>query len=1625
MPLKTKSLREIVMLLCFTFFSFYSFSQTSSFTVNDSAQCITGNSYIFSNTSTGSGNTYLWSFGDGTTSTSTNPSKVYTTAGIYSVELKVTNSGIDYYSSKTIAVDPMPVASFYSIASTQSGGSYTFISTSTITSGTMSYSWNFGDGTSSTQINPTKNYLATGTYAVTLTVTSNGGCVSTSTQNVNVTLAGLLAAFDISSLSSQCLSGNSFTFTNQSSTGGGITYSWNFGAGATPATFTGSNPPSVTYSSGGAKTVTLTVNSTSPVATAVSTQTVNVYANPTASFTHSNVANVFTFTSTSVNTSNVSWLSNGNNIGSGNTINYTYNTPGVYTIKLAAQNGNCYDTATQTITAPVAPPPTAAPVASFNVVSSSSQCISGNSFTFNNTSSGVGNTYQWSFPSATPSSSNSLNPGTVVFNASGVHVVTLTVTNAGGTSAANQAVTVSAKPTASFSYSNNGADYTFFNGSYISAGTISSYEWAVDGTNFSSIQNPPLQTLTAGTRVVRLIVVSDAGCRDTISQTINVTVVAPPAGAPVASFSFASGNTQCLSGNSFTFTNSSTGTGNTYAWTFAGGTPATSTSANPGTVTFATAGSHLVTLVATNVNGTSTSTQYAVIANPVASFNTYTNTSAGDSYTFISTSTVPSGTMTYSWNFGDGSPASSLVNPTHTYSTPGTYTVTLTVTGSNGCPATTTTGSVTYCPKAVAAFNVSSSTSQCLTGNSFTFNNTSSNTAGTPASGMSYLWKFGDGSTSTLQNPPAKSYAAWGDYDVQLFATVTSGGCTHTDSVKIFKAVSAEPMPVASYNLYLDTYLQATALYSDTVKRCFRPGMDFAYHSSSTVARGQMAIRKWSFETAAIRFREGDSVHYHNPRVIFDTAGTYHVKHTITTDKGCKDSVIRVVRLSDPRAVFTADTIVVPDAYAAPQVVLTNNSYDYGGWIMGYNWNFGGPGAAPTSSTAQNPGNVTYTCGGTKTLTLTITSDAGCTNTTTRNVVIKIKPRAGFTIGTPNYTPQVWSRPTIAMTNTTNSVDACASYAYAWTFTNATPATSSAANPSIVFNASGTQTVGLLVTNTNGGKTDYIENTVLVAIRPRANFTTSVAAATPNGTRLVTLNNTSSSLDANPSATLALHTYSVNWGDGSPVQTGTGTPTLTHTYAAGGVYSVSLDMTNPVSGLSHNRTANVTVYIQPQASFTTSAATYSPDAFAQPSYDFNASASTVSNDASGSLSYSWNFGAGASPATSTSVSPTGVVYASSGTKTVTLTVTNTNGNLTNVSTQNVVVAIKPKAAFTSALDYNGDVYSNPNVNFTNTSTINDGSASLSYSWNFGAGASPATSTSATPPSVTYSSGGSKTITLTVTNTFTGGTTTDTYTDNVNVVITPKARISVQNTVVAVPAPFGIGGAANYQSYVVSAISNPVVAQQSSVASGSIVSSLIEIDYTHIPSTTTTTNWVSQVGSPYTDVNFSIEDAIKADYSFTIRLYVTNDLGVTDVTSITIANGVQTGGHTYRLAGNAPAGPIRTPQVTVPPITRNTRGTGIVAASPVVNNLKGFVVYPNPTKNNVMVTFETAASTKSVSIQLVDLSGKVVRVQKEQNNASSKIQSTINVSNLPSGTYNVLLIDEKGNKLGTSKFVKAN
>lgn len=88
-------------------------------------------------------------------------------------------------------------------------------------------------------------------------------------------------------------------------------------------------------------------------------------------------------------------------------------------------------------------------------------------------------------------------------------------------------------------------------------------------------------------------------------------------GAPVANFTGTP--TNVCAGQTVTFTNTSTGTGNTYSWTFTGGTPSTSTATNP-TVTYNTAGTYQVSLVATNSNGTNTKTQagYITVASSTA-----------------------------------------------------------------------------------------------------------------------------------------------------------------------------------------------------------------------------------------------------------------------------------------------------------------------------------------------------------------------------------------------------------------------------------------------------------------------------------------------------------------------------------------------------------------------------------------------------------------------------------------------------------------------------------------------------------------------------------------------------------------------------------------------------------------------------------------------------------------------------------------------------------------------------------------------------------------------------------------------------------------------------------------------
>ena len=147
------------------------------------------------------------------------------------------------------------------------------------------------------------------------------------------------------------------------------------------------------------------------------------------------------------------------------------------------------------------------------------------------------------------------------------------------------------------------------------------------------------------------------------------------------------------------------------------------------------------------------------------------------------------GTTQALWNMGDGV---TLVGTdiTHTYVNTGTtditYTVTLTATSAYGCTQTAQHDIVIH-PAPTASF-LATPFGQAFPDATVTINNT------TPNGQWGYSWSMGDGSTSTLEDPPAHIYATWGNYTITL--TVSTGMCTDTASQQIS---IDPPLPTASF----------------------------------------------------------------------------------------------------------------------------------------------------------------------------------------------------------------------------------------------------------------------------------------------------------------------------------------------------------------------------------------------------------------------------------------------------------------------------------------------------------------------------------------------------------------------------------------------------------------------------------------------------------------------------------------------------------------------------------------------------------------------------------------------------------------------------------------------------------
>ncbi|MDG2084966.1 MAG: PKD domain-containing protein, partial [Planctomycetota bacterium] len=619
----------------------------------------------FTDSSTGPVSSWLWNFGDGSTSDLQNPEHLYTAAGSFEVTLEVTGPGGSdtMICSSCITVEEQaPSAAF--TPSTTSGVRDLEVTFQDDSVGVITeWSWDFGDGNTSLDQSPTHTYTEAGLYTVSLTVTGPGGQdIATCASCIEVLHPAPVADFSFDPASGTYDLEVQFT---DSSTGPITSWSWDFGDGSSS---TEQNPLHV-YSEAGSYSVTLTVEGPGGSDLITCNGCIDVsHPAPAAGFTPSGTQGDYDllveFTNTSTGPiSEYLWDFGDGSTSSEFSPTHVYTTAGSYDVSLTVSGPGGTDTVVCqsciVVTHPV-------PVSDFEV----SQTRGDYPLTiqFSDLSTGPINIWAWDFGDG--STSNLQNPEHV-YTEAGSYNVTLTVIGPGGTDSSSCAscITVtSPAPVASFDVSQTSGDYdlpvTFTS---TSTGPVDSYLWDFGDGSSSAEENPTHTYTEAGLYSVLLTVTGPGGAdSDLCNSCINVT-------HPVPQASFSTSTSGGEYDLPVTFTSTSTGTIDALTWDFGDG--ATSSALNP-THTYTEAGTYTVTLTASGPGGEDTEVCSACITvehpAPVAGFTPSTTSGIYDlPVTFTSTSTGEISSL--AWDFGDGG-TSSEMNPTHTYTEAGTYT---------------------------------------------------------------------------------------------------------------------------------------------------------------------------------------------------------------------------------------------------------------------------------------------------------------------------------------------------------------------------------------------------------------------------------------------------------------------------------------------------------------------------------------------------------------------------------------------------------------------------------------------------------------------------------------------------------------------------------------------------------------------------------------------------------------------------------------------------------------------------------------------------------------------------------------------------------------------------------------
>ena len=681
---------------------------------------------------------------------------------------------------------------------------------------------------------------------------------------------------------------------------------------------------------------------------------------------------------------------------------------------------------------------------------------------------------------------------------------------------------------ASFTANDTLGGIVYFNSSASTASTgstITERNWSFgDGSSLSGNVVSPTHTYTAaGTYTVRLIISTSSQCRDTVYNTVHITL------APISCQAYFY---DTVAGLKVYFQSgySSTGAGDSIVqrrWTF--GDPNSSTNILTGNVvnpthTYAANGTYTVCLKITSARGCSDSICKSVVINnvPTSCVASFTYSHNLRAYTFNSSASVGSSStdpiVRRKWVFGDGDTlGGNVISPVHTYAQNGNYSVCLYVYTQLGCTSVACKAINIVDSGCHAAF-----TYNIPTPNPVSFFNAS--TAGSGSTITQYYWKFGDSSNySTLANP-THQFPGAGTYTVCL-TIATSTGCQSTECKQV---VIGNTKSCHAY-IGINTPTPITT------------GSPVAFSSSQsyTAAGDSIMQRFWSWGDGSSSTQLNG---YNSITHTYSSAATYTVTLIIVSASGCRDTAHATVTV--------AGVAVSCHAYFIDSVsggiVHFNSIYSTTGTgdsIVERHWTFGDP----NSSSNTLGGNVvapshTYSANGTYTVCLKITSARGCHDSICKTVAV-----TGVQANCVAYFVFTTISLNAAFSSTSSSAPTGDSIIHRyWSFGDSISLGGNVVSPYHTYQYSGAYNVCLTIV-TAKGCTKTLCKTVTVTITcPVPSFTTTI-----NG-NVVTFN--SSNITVLAGDTIIQR----QWQFGDSTDLGGNVVSPSHTYAHAGTYQVCL-----------------------------------------------------------------------------------------------------------------------------------------------------------------------------------------------------------------------------------------------------------------------------------------------------------------------------------------------------------------------------------------------------------------------------------------------------------------------------------